>query len=266
MEAIGDALIVEPYCATVGLARSSCPRPAARRAAQRSAAVAGGRLKLAFAHAERGARYDLAQVARARARRRGFVIAAPSAWCPRRVRRSARVSAHAGAATDRDGVEPLPRRPRRPGSHASALSHARRHARRGHPLDGRARAADALLGTRAWRSPLIERVVDFATALVCAEAVGAIRYANDATLDTSRRASSSACRSAAFQALQHRMVDLAIDYEQARSMASLACAAVDAESDAARAQRIGVRGQGAHRRRVPAREPGIGAAARRHGL
>ena len=41
-----------------------------------------------------------------------------------------------------------------------------------------------------------------------------------------------------FQALQHRMVDMVISYEQARSMASLACARVDAGLPAAERKRI----------------------------
>src|SRR5205814_3390609 len=41
-----------------------------------------------------------------------------------------------------------------------------------------------------------------------------------------------------FQALQHRMVDMVISHEQARSMASLACARVDAEKDPAARKRI----------------------------
>ena len=43
--------------------------------------------------------------------------------------------------------------------------------------------ADALIGTEGGALPLIEEVTDYATALLCAESVGAIRYANDATLD-----------------------------------------------------------------------------------
>src|SRR5437773_1840261 len=40
-----------------------------------------------------------------------------------------------------------------------------------------------------------------------------------------------------FQALQHRMVDMVISYEQARSMACLACSRVDQASDAAERSR-----------------------------
>ena len=96
----------------------------------------------------------------------------------------------------------------------------------------------ALIGTPGNALPFIEATVDFATALVCAEAVGAIRSANDATLEYLKTRKQFGVPIGSFQALQHRMVDLAIELEQAKSMASLACAAVDSEHDAAHRARV----------------------------
>ena len=118
-------------------------------------------------------------------------------------------------------------------------------------------AADALLGARGRRrSPLIEEVVDYATALLCAEAVGAIRYANDATLEYLKTRRQFGVPIGSFQALQHRMVDMVISYEQARSMACLACVKVDT-----RRRR---RAAGASSRRPRSRSPTpAGTSARR---
>src|SRR5262249_23948607 len=71
MEAIGEALIVEPYLATVGpggqfVARAGSPAQQKRLLP----AIAQGKCRMAFAHLEAGARYDLAQVC-LRARRPG---------------------------------------------------------------------------------------------------------------------------------------------------------------------------------------------------
>jgi alkylation response protein AidB-like acyl-CoA dehydrogenase len=93
--------------------------------------------------------------------------------------------------------------------------------------------AQALIGAPDRALPLIEEVVDFATALVCAEAVGAIKSANDATLEYLKTRKQFGVAIGSFQALQHRMVDLAIEYEQAKSIALLACSAVDTGHDAA---------------------------------
>jgi alkylation response protein AidB-like acyl-CoA dehydrogenase len=92
-------------------------------------------------------------------------------------------------------------------------------------------AGDRLLGAEGGALPAIEAAIDFATALVCAEAVGAMRFANETTLEYLKTRKQFGVPIGAFQALQHRMVDMVITYEQARSMASLACARVDADAD-----------------------------------
>ena len=99
-------------------------------------------------------------------------------------------------------------------------------------------SADSRLGAADDAATLIEDVIDYATALVCAEAVGAIRYANGATLDYLKRRQQFGVPIGSFQALQHRMVDMAIEYEQAKSMATLACATVDAEIDPRQRARV----------------------------
>jgi len=63
MEAAGEALLVEPYLATVGLGARLVARAGSE--AQKKAvlpAVVEGKMKLAFAHTEKGARYNLAKV------------------------------------------------------------------------------------------------------------------------------------------------------------------------------------------------------------
>jgi alkylation response protein AidB-like acyl-CoA dehydrogenase len=98
--------------------------------------------------------------------------------------------------------------------------------------------ADALLAAEGEALALIEEVVDFATALVCAEAIGAMRYANEATLEYLKTRRQFGVPIGAFQALQHRMVDMAVSLEQARSMADLACARVDRAGDAHGRRRV----------------------------
>jgi alkylation response protein AidB-like acyl-CoA dehydrogenase len=86
---------------------------------------------------------------------------------------------------------------------------------------------DALLGREGDGHAVVEEVVDYATALLCAEAVGAIRYANEATLEYLKTRRQFGVPIGSFQALQHRMVDMMISFEQARSMAYLACVKID---------------------------------------
>jgi alkylation response protein AidB-like acyl-CoA dehydrogenase len=93
--------------------------------------------------------------------------------------------------------------------------------------------AGALLGVAGAAQPLIDEAIDFATALLCAEAVGAMKYANDATLDYMKTRRQFGVAIASFQVLQHRIVECVIATEQARSMAILAASAVDQAVDAA---------------------------------
>ncbi len=76
--------------------------------------------------------------------------------------------------------------------------------------------------------PHIEEAVDFATALLCADAVGAMKSATDATLDYTQGRKQFGIAIASFQVLQHRMVNMFIACEEARSMAILAACRVDA--------------------------------------
>ena len=79
---------------------------------------------------------------------------------------------------------------------------------------------------------VLDEVLDFGAALSCAEAVGAMKFACDTTLEYLKTRKQFGVPIGAFQALQHRMVDMFISYEQAKSMACLACSKVDAASNA----------------------------------
>jgi alkylation response protein AidB-like acyl-CoA dehydrogenase len=211
MEAFGEALVVEPYLPTVMAGRIVARSP---QAAAILPAVIEGKLKLAFAHAEKGSRYDLARVA-AQARRsgEGWILEGEKAAVPGAPMAGRLVVSAATA----DGI---------------ALFLADQAQARPCPtIDGR-RAADLVFrGTPAQRLEggleLIEEVTDFATALVCAEAVGAMKYACDATLEYLKTRRQFGVPIGTFQALQHRMVDMYTAQEQARSMACLACSRAD---------------------------------------
>jgi alkylation response protein AidB-like acyl-CoA dehydrogenase len=90
-----------------------------------------------------------------------------------------------------------------------------------------------LLGAEGGALPVIEEVVDYATALICAEAVGAMKFACDTTLEYLKTRKQFGVPIGTFQALQHRMVDMYVSYEQAKSMACLAASKSDSPVDAA---------------------------------
>src|SRR6202022_4565854 len=181
MEAIGEALVVEPYLSTVGLGAQFVARAGTNP--QREALlplVGAGKLKMAFAQTETGARYELAHVAtRVKPTSAGYTISGEKrivvhAPCADQLIVSARSS---GGDTDPDGISVFVVDARAPGVSMNAYR----------TLDG-LRAADvalkavhvpaeAVVGQAGQGLALIEEVVDYATALLCAEAVGAIKYA-----------------------------------------------------------------------------------------
>jgi pimeloyl-CoA dehydrogenase small subunit len=241
MEAIGEGLVVEPYLATVGLGGQFVARGGTD--AQKKAvlpAIVGGRLKLAFAQTERGARYNLAQVAvRAKKSGSGYVIDGEKCVvihgpCADKLIVSARTS---GNDTDEKGISLFLVDRNAPGVSLKTYRTVDNLRAADIRFSGTTVPANALIGKEGEALLLIEGVVDYATALLCAEAVGAIKYANDATLEYLKTRKQFGVPIGTFQVLQHRMVDMMISYEQAKSMACLACVKVDS-ADAAERKRV----------------------------
>ncbi|HVB48992.1 MAG TPA: acyl-CoA dehydrogenase [Burkholderiales bacterium] len=242
MEAFGEALVVEPYLATIGLGAQFVARGGSD--AQKHSilpAVIEGRLKMTFAQTERGARYDLAHVATT-AKKAGeawvidgekcVVLAAPLAD---KLVVSARTS---GTPTEANGISLF--LVERTAAGVSLRPYVTLDEMRAADvvLKDVEVGVDALLGKQGEGLALIEEVVDFATALSCAEAVGAMKQANDATLEYLKTRKQFGVPIGTFQALQHRMVDMVVAAEQARSMTCLACAKVDREKDARERKRL----------------------------
>jgi alkylation response protein AidB-like acyl-CoA dehydrogenase len=241
MEAIGEGLVVEPYLATVGLGGQFVARAGTGVQKQRILpAVAEGKARLALAQTEVGARYDLQHVTtRARRAGEGWVLegekrAVLHGGCADLLVVSART---AGSATDPRGISLFLIPQGTPGmalQEYRTIDNLRAVDIR---LSGAVAPAEALLGPEGDGLALLEAVTDYATALLCGEAVGAIRYANEATLAYLKTRRQFGVPIGSFQALQHRMVDMLISYEQARSMACLACVKVDT-ADAAERRRV----------------------------
>jgi pimeloyl-CoA dehydrogenase small subunit len=226
MEAMGRALALEPYVATVvlsgGLLRLGGNNT---MRAELLPKIASGDLLLAFAHAERPSRYDLADVA-AVARRDGesyvidgdktLVLHGDSAA---KFVVSARI---AGGQRDRDGI----------GLFLIDAASAG-VSRRGYATMDGARAAElsltgvrvstnAVIGSPGAALPLIEQVADVTMAALAAEAVGAMAAMHEITVDYMKTRKQFGVAIGGFQVLQHRAADMLIALEQARSMAMLA--------------------------------------------
>ena len=226
MEALGRALVLEPYLATVVLAGGVLRHAGSQ--AQRASLIpkiADGGLILALAHAERQSRYDLADVATTAKRdgagyvldgAKGLVLHGDGAD---KLVVSARV---AGKPRDRDGIALF-----LIDAKASGVSV------RGYPtIDGLRAAevtlsgvkvgAEGVIGEPGKALAVIERVVDEGMAALCAEAVGAMEVMHELTVDYLKTRRQFGVPIGNFQVLQHAAVDMLMATEQARSMAMLA--------------------------------------------
>jgi pimeloyl-CoA dehydrogenase small subunit len=233
MEAFGRGLVLEPYFATVVLGGGVLRHGASD--AQKSELIpkiAAGESRLAFAHSERQARYDLADVeTRAKKSGAGYVLDGEKSLVLNgdsadTLIVSARLS---GAQRDRSGIGLF-----------LVDANAKGVSRRGYPTQDGLRAAEvSLAGVEVAADrlisedglPIIERVVDEAIAALAAEAVGAMAEMHTLTLDYLTTRKQFGVAIGAFQALQHRAVDMFVALEQARSMAMFAIM-MSAEDDA----------------------------------
>ena len=89
--------------------------------------------------------------------------------------------------------------------------------------------ADALLGAEGQGHATLERAIGRGVLALCAEALGAMEAAKTATLEYLRTRKQFGTLIGSFQALQHRMADLLLEIEQARSAVINAAAAIDAD-------------------------------------
>jgi alkylation response protein AidB-like acyl-CoA dehydrogenase len=230
MDALGDALVIEPYLETmvigVGFLKRS-PGPAAHALLTE---IAAGRVRLAFAYGEPRSRYALQDVSTTAHRdgscwrisgMKNVVSAAPSAT---HLIVSARTS---GQPRDREGISLF-----LVNADAAGLSMYPYRT-----IDDR-RAADvrldlvrlpdeAVLGDAGKALPLIEQVMDEAIAALCAEALGVMRRLLTYTIEYTQQRRQFGQPIAQFQAVQHRVADMYMALEQARSAVYLATLKLD---------------------------------------
>jgi alkylation response protein AidB-like acyl-CoA dehydrogenase len=243
MEMIGRGLLLEPYFSTVvlcGCLIRDCASEAMKQAVL--PAVAEGRLRVALAAYEAAGRYELSHVAsRAISDGKGgwlltgkksVVLDGPSAD---RFLVSARVT---GNLTDRDGICLFLVDRNRPG--ITLTGYPTQCGRRAADVrfENVSVGADAMIGAPGQALEVIERAVDRGIAALCAEAVGIMVALNEATLNHLKTRKQFGVPIGKFQALQHRMADMFIATEQARSMAIIASVHADVDNASERRRAI----------------------------
>jgi alkylation response protein AidB-like acyl-CoA dehydrogenase len=98
-------------------------------------------------------------------------------------------------------------------------------------LDGVRVDAANLVGPAGGGLPLLERALDHAIAALCAEGLGLMSLMLEATVEYTKQRQQFGVPIGSFQALQHRMAEMFIEVELARSMAYLAAMTLTEEND-----------------------------------
>ena len=236
MEALGRALLLEPYLATVVLGGGFLRHGgSAEQKAAHIPSIIDGSKTLAFAQLEKNSRYNLADVTTtAKKKGAGWVIDGEKfVVLQGETADTLIVTARTkGGQRDRSGIGVF-----------LVPANAKGVTVKGYPTQDGLRAADirfegvevgadAAIGDPENGLPLVERVVDEARVALCAEAIGAMDESLKSTVEYLKTRKQFGVAIGQFQTLQHRAADMFVALEQARSMsifASMASSFEDAK-------------------------------------
>ncbi|HEY7843964.1 MAG TPA: pimeloyl-CoA dehydrogenase small subunit [Bradyrhizobium sp.] len=242
MEALGKALVLEPYLATVVIAGGFLRHGGsdAQKAAHIPSIIDGSKT-FAFAQLEKNSRYDLADVSTtAKKKGSGFLIDGEKFVVLNGENAdtlivTARIG---GGRHDKTGIGvflvPANAKgvvkksyPTQDGLHAADISFTAVEV-----------GAEAAIGDGENALPLIERVVDEARTALCAEAVGLMDESLKTTVEYIKTRKQFGVAIGSFQSLQHRAADMFVAVEQARSMSMFATMAADFDDPKERAKAV----------------------------
>src|SRR4029079_1072539 len=242
MEALGKALVLEPYLATVVIGGGFLRHRAS--AEQKAAHIPGlidGSKTFAFAQLEKNSRYDLYDVATS-AKKKGagwvidgekFVVLngenADTLIVTARTKGERRDKSGVGVFLVPANAKGVTKKsyPTQDGLHAADISFTSVEV-----------GASAAIGDPADSLPLIERVVDDARIALCAEAVALMDESLKTTVEYIKTRKQFGVAIGTFQALQHRASDMFVALEQARSMSMFATMAADFDDARERARAV----------------------------
>ena len=222
MEEFGRGLVIEPYLSTVVLGGGFLRHGGSKaQKEQMIPQIVEGKRVIAFAFAEPQGRYNLADL-NVTAKKSGagytlnghkaVVIGAP--WADTLI-----VTARTGGGQrDEKGVSVFVVDKKAKG--VSCRDYPTVDGLRASEVtfENVALGADAVLGQVDNGLPLIEQVVDEGIAALSAEAIGAMKVLNDTTVEYCKTRKQFGVPIGKFQVLQHRMVDMFMNYEQSVSI------------------------------------------------
>jgi alkylation response protein AidB-like acyl-CoA dehydrogenase len=256
MEELGKGIVIEPFLATAIMGGGIVAEAGnAQQKEEILAQVMSGDLQLALAYAEEQSRYNLADV-NTKAKKSGGAytingkkIAVLNGNKAEKIIVVARTS---GKQTDSDGISLFIVDANADGVTVQGYETVDGFQGADITFDTVSVSADNLLGQEGEGYAALDYVIDRATLAVCAEAVGAMEVSYKKTVEYTKTRKQFGVPIAKFQALQHRMADMFIEHEQAKSMMLIAAMKCDSAG-------------GIDKKQISAAKSRIGKAARKVG-
>jgi alkylation response protein AidB-like acyl-CoA dehydrogenase len=238
LEELGKGLVLEPYIATVVFAGGILRRADEKSRARFLPKLIEGENVFAVAFAEAGSRFDLFHVeTSAKPKDKGYVLqgrklAVIAGNTADTLIVTARTS---GNTRDRDGITLFAIDAKQSGVqrvnyrtvdglHAANIM-----------LEGVTVGPENVIGTVGQGLPLLEGAADETIIALGAEAVGIMQVMFEQTVAFCKDRKQFGVPIGSFQVLQHRMVDMYMEYEQAKSMLYMATMAQDSGQNLAKA-------------------------------
>lgn len=243
MEEFGKGMVVEPFLPTAVMGGGLVSELGS--AAQKEtllSAVMEGSLQLAAAYAEPESRYNLANVATtAKKDGAGFVINGEKVLVLNggQADKLLVVARTSGERFDREGISVFVVEASAAGISKRIYTAVDGHRAADIKLKDVKVSADALLGDEGAALAALERVIDRAALAVSAEAVGAMDCLLRKTVEYAKTRKQFGVAIGTFQALQHRMAEMFIECQLARSIVIMAAMKLDtAAPDAEKAKAV----------------------------
>lgn len=226
MRALAPGLVLEPYLSTVILSGTFIQEAAsAEQKAQLIEVIASGEARYSFAHYEPQSRYQETRVATSAQKTDEYWILNGHKAAVLNVKDADYILVSARTSSDEFDADGISVFRIKPDCAGLSIKNYRTH-------DGQTAADlilenvsvshDNLIGKQDKAAPAIKQALTITNTALVAELTGLIEALNNATLEYLKIRKQFGVPIGTFQALQHRMADMAIAAEQANSMALLA--------------------------------------------
>jgi alkylation response protein AidB-like acyl-CoA dehydrogenase len=238
LEELGKGLVLEPYIATVVFAGGILRRADEKTRAKHLPKLIGGESVYAVAYAEASSRFDLFHVdTTAKAKDKGYVLqgrklAVIAGNTADVLIVSARTS---GGPRDKSGITLFAIDAKQSGVQRIGYRTVDGLHAANIVLEGVSVGPEHVIGTVDQGLSLLETAADETIVALGAEAVGIMQVMFEQTVTFCKERKQFGVAIGSFQVLQHRMVDMYMEYEQAKSLLYMATMAQDSGQNLAKA-------------------------------